>query len=192
MDATCRIAGCARAVFVKSRGVCRRCYYRMLDAGEIVPRSRLPLAERLRSRTERVGECLEWQGAVTSSGYGILSDGGALTTAHRAAYELANGPIPDGMHVDHICHNRRCVAPEHLRLATPRQNVENHSGAQSNSATGVRGVSWSKQKRRYRAKVVSAGTVVFDKFFDSIEDAGAAVVDARSRHHTFNDADRAP
>ena len=45
-----------------------------------------------------------------------------MRLGHRVAYEAANGPIPEGMTVDHICRVRRCINPDHLRLLT---NVEN-------------------------------------------------------------------
>ena len=46
-----------------------------------------------------------------------------VVLAHRAAWEAAHGPIPDGMTVDHTCFERRCVNPEHLRLLTHAQNA---------------------------------------------------------------------
>lgn len=45
-----------------------------------------------------------------------------MTLCHRIAYEVAHGPIPEGMTVDHLCHNRRCVNPAHLRLLTRQEN----------------------------------------------------------------------
>jgi hypothetical protein len=53
------------------------------------------------------------------------------TTVHRASFTHSNGPIPDGMVVDHMCHNRLCVNPAHLRLLTLLQNNirRNNSGA---------------------------------------------------------------
>jgi hypothetical protein len=42
--------------------------------------------------------------------------------AHRVAYEAYHGRIPNGMTVDHICRNRRCIHPEHLRLLSHEEN----------------------------------------------------------------------
>ena len=59
--------------------------------------------------------------------------------AHRVAYELSNGKIPDGMQVDHINHDRLDNSPENLRLATALDNSRNKSVSKS-SKTGVPGV----------------------------------------------------
>jgi hypothetical protein len=57
--------------------------------------------------------CWIWQLSVHAHGYGRVNrDGHAY--AHRWYYERAKGPIPDGAHVHHTCHNRLCVNPDHL------------------------------------------------------------------------------
>jgi hypothetical protein len=43
--------------------------------------------------------------------------------AHRFMWELFNGPIPEGMQIDHLCFNPGCVRYDHLELVTPRENV---------------------------------------------------------------------
>lgn len=74
-------------------------------------------AARFVARTKRASNgCLEWQGCVMQIGYGQLRRAGRTEYAHRVAWELENGPIPEGLHVLHSCDNRRCVDPAHLRV----------------------------------------------------------------------------
>jgi hypothetical protein len=86
-----------------------------------------PFAERFWSRVRRSddGACWDWLGAVMGKGYGVLKKPGERlnVSAHRAAYELANGPIPDRMHVLHRCDRPRCCNPAHLFIGTNADNV---------------------------------------------------------------------
>jgi hypothetical protein len=120
-------------------------------------------------------KCLAWQASVRSESnpYGNFWWGSRTVYAHRVAYELAYGEIPDGMVVDHRCWNPRCVNPDHLRLATRKQNNENLSQVPKNSTSGIRGVTWHKGGRKWRAHVKHNGKEVHLGFFDSIEDADA-------------------
>ena len=71
--------------------------------------------------------CIEWEGKRSSEGYGRLCIRGKKLYAHRAVYEAVHGPIPAGMWIDHICRNRMCINPEHLRIVTPKQNALENS-----------------------------------------------------------------
>jgi hypothetical protein len=72
--------------------------------------------------------CWNWQPGVTPAGYAVITmtDGDSVrhTTAHRYAYELWVGVIPDGHEIDHICFNRSCVNPDHLQPLTRRENIK--------------------------------------------------------------------
>ena len=67
--------------------------------------------------------CIEWEGAIDVDGYGRKNVNGKWCQAHRLAWESMNGPIKDGMHIDHVCRNRRCVNPLHLELVTRKENI---------------------------------------------------------------------
>ena len=71
--------------------------------------------------------CWEWQGSITSTGYGMCPrsiDGKAMTLlAHRLALHIARRPVPEDRVVDHLCRNRRCVRPDHLDIVTARENM---------------------------------------------------------------------
>ena len=72
---------------------------------------------------EKTEGCWNWTGHCNTSGYGHLSLSGRLILAHRHAWSLENGPIPDGALVLHHCDNRRCVRIEHLYLGTHLDNA---------------------------------------------------------------------
>lgn len=79
--------------------------------------------------------CWLWTGAIDTNGYGIWLDydleGGprlarrrpANTVCHRVLYEMAYGPVPEGLQVDHICMNASCINPSHLEAVTRAENM---------------------------------------------------------------------
>jgi hypothetical protein len=72
--------------------------------------------------TDPTTGCWIWAGAITA-GYGRVKRNGRTDMAHRVAYELHVGPIPAGLHLDHLCRNRACVNPAHLEPVTRRTNI---------------------------------------------------------------------
>lgn len=88
------------------------------------------------TRVEKTGSCWFWKGGGSKFGYGWVNWRGERKLAHRFVYELVFGPIPDGLSIDHICHNadptcldweacphRRCVNPDHLEAIPTVENV---------------------------------------------------------------------
>lgn len=109
MDIMCGEAGCGRRV--KARGLCASHYFAV------------PLADRVWDYVDKSESgCWLWRRAVSSQGYGRLVVDGKGVGAHRFFYELCVGPIPDGLHVDHLCRVRLCVNPAHLEPVTAAEN----------------------------------------------------------------------
>jgi hypothetical protein len=71
--------------------------------------------------------CMNWTGSIDKAGYGRVQFRGKRTGAHRLAYKLLIGPIPEGLTIDHVwergCRSRACCNPEHLEAVTNEENV---------------------------------------------------------------------
>lgn len=148
------------------------------------------LEERFWPKVQKTQGCWNWTAATDqSTGYGRIQIDGTAGYAHRAAYELANGPIPAGMMVDHRCRNRGCVNPDHLRLATNKQNAENLAVV-ADTRSGVRGVTWFKPRGTWAAKVRHNGHLYYAGYHKTIAEAEAAVIALRNKLFTHNDLDR--
>ncbi|MEU6674857.1 HNH endonuclease signature motif containing protein [Streptomyces sp. NPDC046925] len=71
------------------------------------------------------GGCWIYTGRIREDGYADIRDAATdrTTMAHRVTYEAFIGPIPEGLQLDHLCRNRRCVFPWHLEPVTARENL---------------------------------------------------------------------
>lgn len=83
------------------------------------------LAERLARGVAKDpdSDCLLWVGGRLVSGYGKIKIGGKNISVHRAAYEIAKGPIAPELVIDHLCRNRACCNVDHLEPVTRGENV---------------------------------------------------------------------
>jgi hypothetical protein len=140
----CKVEGCERKRYCQ--GFCTMHYRRWLHHGDPLFLVR-PL--RFESDEERVqwfwrkvnrdgplpqerpdlGPCWLWTGATNGDGYGRTEWDEGQQPAHRVAYELIVGPIPDGLDLDHLCRVHACVRPEHLDPVTRRENLARGRGA---------------------------------------------------------------
>ena len=171
---TCSIEECGGKLH--ARGYCGKHYLRWLKHGSpLATLAHRDSEQSFLAHTEPLvwSTCVVWTSTIGKSGYGQISVGGRKIPAHRFAWERERGPIPDGMVIDHICWERSCVNVEHLRLATPAQNMQNQSGAHRGRKHDLpRGV--YPHGRGYRAVVVANGTRHHLGSFGTVEEASAA------------------
>lgn len=87
------------------------------------PRKRKDQAALFWSHVDKSGECWIWTAATADNGYGLFNDRGRMERAHRMAWRLTCGTIPQGLCVLHRCDVRPCVRPDHLFLGTKKDNT---------------------------------------------------------------------
>lgn len=120
----CVVEGCLRPPH--ARNLCTVHGPRLKRYGDpeadVGDRLRFPANLVTRLRFMETG-CVEYTGCISTKGYGWLAKDGGRVLAHRAAYELLVGPIPDGLTLDHLCRNTKCCNPSHLEPVTNSENV---------------------------------------------------------------------
>lgn len=181
----CTIEGCQKPAL--ARGWCSAHWTRWKRYGdpELTATSR-PVFDRFMSKVDKSAGCWTWTAAKNPKGYGQFSVGHSMRRAHRVAWELFRGPIPAEKQIDHICHNRACVNPDHLRVTNGFENQQNRAAAKRNNASGIRGVAWYEPMQKYRARV---GTKHLG-YFATAHEAEAAAIAERLRIYTHNTIDR--
>jgi hypothetical protein len=107
---------------IKAQGLCARHYHAARRSGRLARVYIADPVERFWSFVDKTDGCWLWTGH-TARGYGFFSQDWKRTAAHRVSYEWTVGPIPNGMQLDHLCRNPRCVRPDHLEPVTGRENL---------------------------------------------------------------------
>ena len=153
----CKIDGCSKKVF--AAGWCCMHYTRWRKHGstEIVKRrpNNLLLEELVKwiieSQTKREGECLLWQGAINSSGYGHTSHAGRIVEVHRLICQQYHGdPTEDKNCALHSCDVRNCCSPEHIRWGSNNENVQDRVKRGRGGGIKISGESHYRSKLKER------------------------------------------
>lgn len=119
---TCSVPDCETPR--KSGGYCNTHYQRMLRLGTTELPPPTSLVERFMDKVTVTEGCWLFHPFNKANGYAwIAIGGGKKRGCQRVSYELFIGPIPDGLHIDHLCRVHNCVNPDHLEAVTPRENV---------------------------------------------------------------------
>lgn len=173
--------------------------------GTLTPLPQPSLIERLWAKIDKrgpipehaphLGRCWVWTGGKTEAGpdaYGQVWVDGGMRLVHKLLWELRNGPVPDGLMLDHVCHTKLCVRPSHLRTLTNKQNRENRTHTQANNTSGEPGVTQDKRTGKWVARVRTNGRTHYAGRHTTKQDAIDAVREKRRQLFTHNDLDRIP
>lgn len=169
MERTCSIEGCEKPHI--ARGWCHKHYKRWQAHGDpltvlVGPDSPRTALVRFWEKVDKrgpipvhavhLGRCWIWTAFRTRDfGYGLFIDGAKHYPAHRYAYLYEIGPIPEGLELDHLCSNPRCVRPSHLEPVTHQENMRrsmNQSAQQARQTHCLRGHPFNEENTFYQRR----------------------------------------
>ncbi|HAJ7541587.1 TPA: HNH endonuclease [Escherichia coli] len=120
--------------------------------------------------------------SISSGGYLMIMLNGKAYPAHRLAWLIVYGTMPDGI-IDHINRVRTDNRISNLRLVTHSENMQNRK-IQKNNKSGYRGVSWDAKYGKWRARINAYGKCINLGYHDTAELASATFEAARMKYHT--------
>lgn len=141
------------------------------------------------SKVDKSGSCWLWVAGKDDKGYGQFSIGFKKIKPHRLSYEMANGPIPEGLLIDHRCHVKACIRPSHLRPVTQKQNQENVADKPPRALSGARGVR-KKPGNKWGVYVTHNQETHYGGTFTDVNEAAEAAKQLRLSLFSHNDLDR--
>ena len=112
--------------------------------------------DRLRKHVQVTPEgCWLWQRSLRHDGAAQVNVGGRIRAAHRLAYELRHGAIPDGLHLHHTCRTYRCINPDHLEAMTQSEHNRRHGALKTHCRHGHEYTPENTYIRRHRGRADS-------------------------------------
>lgn len=145
------------------------------DAGEVVYRVTVS-----GSQGRRAGDVA---GYLNKNGYRYIGINGRAYPAHRVAYALKHERWPaPGEQIDHEAHDKASTDPGCLRIVSQSANQHNQHRAHCDSRSGIRGISWDKRARKWRARIKIDGRRHHIGMYESMEAAGIAYATAKFKH----------
>ena len=147
---------------------------------------------------KRQDGCWVWTGGTRLSRgrlrYGRFRIGSHMYLAHRISWSIFHGAIPEGLQIDHICHDTLCVNPAHLHLVDAVRNRENQAGpnrmANNCKHSGFRGVIWHRRDHNWCVQVTHLGKKYFGGYYTDVNEANRAAIALRNKLMTNNLLDR--
>lgn len=133
------------------------------------------VSARFFNKVQKSSGCWTWTGTVRPSGYGVICIDRWIVSAHRLSYMIHYGGTTPGLVVMHLCHNRKCVNPAHLKEGTHKENIR-MSSVDGRMATGSRNAlsrsnplskeRWNKISKKRKGKKLLQFTQPWQRVID--------------------------
>lgn len=127
-------------------------------------------------------------GYVENTGYRRVRVGDRICLVHRLVWEEANGPIPEGMVIDHINQDKLDNSLDNLRCITPKQNQYN-AKLYSNNSSGTRGLYWRAERNTWKVEFRYDGKI---ERYGSYKDKELAELVAKEAYESIKERREMP